>query len=412
MSKQNGKQHVLDGVRVLDFTQYLAGPTCARALAELGAEVIKVEWAPMGDYSRKISHIKNGRSAYFVQHNRGKKSLCMELRKPAAIDLLKRMMPQVDVVVENYTPGVIARLGLGWDVLHPLNPQLILCSISGFGQTGPLKDRPGYDHVAQAYTGFSNLLGHPGEPPSILGMGIGDIGTGMNAACAVNAALFYSRQPGGEGQHLDISLLDTYFNYNDAPIELVSASGGATDPTRSGHHHYQFAPLGFFRSNRGAVCIMAVNPGQWQSLLQAMGRPELAQDPRFLDHPERLENLDALVKIIEDWILSLGDDETLFALMEKHRVPYAPVLTTAEAMAHAHARERGAVRTMPDKALGQLDIPGPPFRFSAFPELPVLEAPFLGQHNQEVLGKLLGLSAKEVQALEADGTLGSEPIPA
>lgn len=402
-------KHILDGIKVLDFTQYLAGPTASRVLAHMGAEVIKVEWAPDGDYSRKIMHLKEGRSAYFIQHNRGKKSLCMDLRHPRAIELLLELVPKMDILLENFSPGVIGRLGLGWETVRAINPQLIMCSISGFGQTGPMANRPGYDHVAQAYSGVSSMIGEPGGPPSLVGMAVGDVGTGMNAVAAINGALFYRTRPGGSGQYLDCSLLDTYFNLNDCAMEMYTASNGAFTPSAGGQHHFVLAPVGFFKGNSRYMVIMCATPKQWESLCAAMDKPELITDPRFLDHPERLNNLDALIKIIEDWIKEIGDDEEIGRIMKKHWVPHAPVLTVPEAIRQPHPIERGNVLTVRDDILGEFQIPGIPFRFSEFPGHLQFDAPLLGEHNEEVLCQHLGLATDEIRKLEQDGVLTSEP---
>jgi crotonobetainyl-CoA:carnitine CoA-transferase CaiB-like acyl-CoA transferase len=398
--------HVLDGIKVLDFTQFLAGPTASRVLAELGAEVVKIEWGPAGDFSRNFPHIQEGRGAFYVQHNRGKKSVCMDLRKPEAIELLKRLLPEMDVLIENYSPGVIGRLGLGWDVVHALNPRLIMCSMSAFGQQGELSGRPGYDQVAQAFSGFTSLVGDPDGPPSIVAMSIGDVGTGMNAACAINAALFH-RERTGRGQYLDVSLLDTYHNFNDSPMEMVSGSKGAYKPWRTGSHHHLICPTGFFKSAEGYVCLLAVTPAQWAGLCHAMGRAEWVDAPGFRDNAERLQNLDTVVGAIEGWMQSLPSDDAVCKALEEHRVPYAPVLTIQQAMEHPHGWGQKMVRNIADPVLGELTIPGPPFRFSEFPDGVEVQAPLLGQHNLDVLGRYCGLSAQDVARLEADGILAS-----
>jgi crotonobetainyl-CoA:carnitine CoA-transferase CaiB-like acyl-CoA transferase len=212
MSTDNQK-HILDGYKVLDFTRYVAGPTCTLMMAEMGAEVIKVEFAPTGDPTRAVPIVKDGRSAYFVQHNRGKQSLCIDLKASAGIAIIKELLPKIDVLVENFAPGVMTRLGLGYDVVNAINPRVVMCSISGFGQTGPLSHQTGYDGCGQAISGFTSMCGEPGEAPYAPMVAFGDVSTGAHAMGAIGYALLH-RERTGKGQLLDISLLDTYFHYH------------------------------------------------------------------------------------------------------------------------------------------------------------------------------------------------------
>jgi crotonobetainyl-CoA:carnitine CoA-transferase CaiB-like acyl-CoA transferase len=195
------------GLTVLDFTQFIAGPVATRIMAELGAEVIKIELAPGGDLARVLPTIKEGRSAYYVQHNVGKKSLCLDVRRQEAIGLIKKLVARADVLVENFSPGAIARIGLGWDVARDINPRLLMCSISAFGQTGPLSHLKGFDHIAQSYSGVTSMIGEPDAAPALPGVAIGDVGTGITALAAINAALYRLARHGGKGQWLDIALI-------------------------------------------------------------------------------------------------------------------------------------------------------------------------------------------------------------
>ncbi|MGH7931800.1 MAG: CaiB/BaiF CoA transferase family protein, partial [Candidatus Binataceae bacterium] len=200
-------RHILDGYKVLDFTQVLAGPTVTRLMAEMGAEIIKVEMAPAGDHSRHLPHIVDGRSGYFVQQNRGKKSLCIDLKDRAGLQIVRDLVPKVDVMVENFAPGVIGRLGFDYKSVSALNPRLVMCSISLLGQTGDFSHKPGYDHVSAAYAGVIDLTGYPDRAPVFTTMGMGDIGTGVHALSAVLSALLY-RERAGKGQWVDVSLVD------------------------------------------------------------------------------------------------------------------------------------------------------------------------------------------------------------
>ncbi len=231
----NQPKHVLDGYKVLDFSQIVAGPTCTLMMAEMGAEVIKVELAPAGDGARLGPVLIEGRSGYFVQHNRGKKDLCLDAKTPEGLTILKGLVKKVDVLVENYAPGVIGRLGLGYEVVSQLNPRLVMCSISAFGQQGPLAQEPGFDWVGAAYSGITSMGGEQDGPPIFPMVAMGDVSTGAHAMGAICAALLY-RERTGRGQLLDLSLLDTYAHYHEASFQIYSLSKGAITPTRSGAH--------------------------------------------------------------------------------------------------------------------------------------------------------------------------------
>lgn len=395
--------HVLSDLRVLDFTRALAGPSCTRMLAEMGADVIKVEPAPSGELARRLSNYRNNRSLYYIQQNLGKKSLCVNLRDPRGMALVTELVPNVDVVVENFKPGVIAEMGLGYDRLQEMNSDIILCSISALGQTGPLANKPGYDYIAQAYSGVTSMIGEPDDAPYIPLVGMGDVSTGVHAALAIVSALRY-RDRTGEGQHLDIALLDVYYHYHEVNVHTYSGSGGAVQPTRAGRHMTYVCPAGVFRGKGGYLVIMAFLH-HWQDLCQAMGRPELADDPRYSTDPLRLQRREEVVKIIEDWLQNFPDVPSAVAHLESFQVPVAPVLSIAETVHHPHHRARGTVRTIHDRLYGDLDIPGMPLKFSRFSEDLPLQAATLGQHNVEILTTHLGRTLEEVQRLRQEGVL-------
>jgi crotonobetainyl-CoA:carnitine CoA-transferase CaiB-like acyl-CoA transferase len=395
--------HVLSDLRVLDFTRALAGPSCTRMLAEMGAEVIKVEPAPNGDMVRRISVFRNNRSLYFVQQNQGKKSLCVNLRDPRGLALVTELIPRVDAVVENFKPGVMAEMGLGYERLRELKPDVILCSISALGQSGPLADKPGYDYIAQAYAGVTSMIGEPDDAPYIPLVGVGDVSTGVHAALAIVSALRY-RDRTGEGQHLDVALLDVYYHYHEANVHTYSGSGGTIKPTRSGRHMTYACPAGVFRGNGGYLVIMALLH-HWKDLCQAMGRPELAADPHYETDGKRLERRGEIVKMVEDWLQTFPDVASAIAHLERYQVPVAPVLSVAETVHHPHHRHRRTVRTVHDPVHGDFDMPGMPLKFSRFPRDLPLQAPTLGQHNAEVLTTYLGRSPEDVQQLRTEGVL-------
>jgi CoA:oxalate CoA-transferase len=397
-------QRMLEGYRILDFTQVLAGPTTTRYLGEMGAEVIKIEFAPSGDISRAVPYLRDGRSAYYVQQNLGKKSLCLDLKNPAATAIIREMIPKVDVVVENYAPGAIARLGFGYEAVRALNPKIIMCSISTFGQSGPLANRPGYDFIGCAYSGVLSMIGERDGAPSLPAVGLGDITTGVHALSAIVAALLH-RERTGEGQYVETSLLDCYFSYNDMPVHTASLSGGAISPHRNGAHHFAVAPLGVFEGKRSPILIMASTEHQFPYLCRAMGRPELASDSRYCNNTARMNHVEELKHLIQEWITATASDEEVYRRFEEHRVPYAQVLSIEEAMAHPHLREREVVRPIKDRFLGDFEVPGFPIRFSGYPRHPETEAPTLGEHNEAVLRNYLGYSPERIASLERDGVL-------
>jgi crotonobetainyl-CoA:carnitine CoA-transferase CaiB-like acyl-CoA transferase len=400
----HASRHVLDGFKVLDFSQIVAGPTCTLMMAEMGAEVIKVEMAPTGDPSRGAQVLINGRSGYFVQHNRGKKGICVDLKTGEGLGIIKELVTKMDVVVENFAPGVIGRLGLDYDTVKTLNPKIVMCSISAFGQSGPLANEPGFDYLGAAYAGIVSMGGEAQGPPYVIMTAIGDVSTGAHAMGAICAALLY-RERTGLGQYLDLSLLDTYFHYHEAGVETLSLSKGAISPSRSGLHSWYAVPAGIFKAKNRYMIIIAPLEHQFLNLCRAMGQPELAEDPRFKTNADRLKNLAALVIAIETWLQSMPSDEASMAAMKELRVPHAPVLSLSEAVQHPHLRERGTVRTVHDRILGDFQVPGFALRFSAFPEPLELHAPFLGEHNAEVLARYLGYEAERVAHLEKTGVL-------
>jgi CoA:oxalate CoA-transferase len=401
-------EHALTGLRVLDFTRALAGPTCTRMLAEMGAEVLKVEPAPKGDLSRGASIFQNHRSLFFAQHNRGKKSLCVNLREPRGMALVVELVRQVDVVVENFKPGVMADMGLSYERLKELKPDIILCSISAMGQTGPLAQKPGYDYIAQAYAGVTSMIGDEDDAPYIPLVGLGDVSTGVHGALAVLAALRH-RDRTGRGQHLDVALLDVYYHFHEVNVHQVKGSGGTMAPTRVGRHMTYLCPGGVFRATGGHVVIMSFFH-HWPDFCRAMERPDMIEDPRYRTDLARLERREEVVKIIEDWLQTFPDVTSAVSHLERFEVPVAPVLSVTETLDHPHLRARGTVRTIYDPVHnGEFDVPGFPLKFSEFPEELSLTAPTLGQHNTEVLTTYLKRSPAEVRQLLAEGILIEQP---
>lgn len=397
---------MLADCHVLDFTQYLAGPTVTRLMAEMGANIIKVEQSPMGDPSRLLPFIKDGRSGYFVQQNRGKKSVCIDFNKPEGLEILRDLAKSVDVVVENFGPGVMEKRGLDYESLKKINPKIIMVSISAFGRKSPLSHRVGYDLIAQAFSGFMHMTGEPDGPPQFVGVGIADVGTGVHAFAALGYALYY-REKTGVGQYIDMAMIDALYHMHEVNVQVHALSGGQYVPKRGGSHHPLVCPCGTFKGPQGWIVILALDR-QWPSVVQALGKPELLQDPRFVTIAERGKNQSVLIPLIEAWLQSFPTDEAALLALEEYRIPSAPVMAVADTINHEYFKARQMVRTVPDPVLGEVTIPGFPLKYSEFPELLELRAPLLGEHNAEVLSGRLGYTAQQVAALCEQGILSSD----
>lgn len=398
-------KHILNGYRVLDMTHVLAGPTATRLMAEMGADVIKVEFPPLGDIARALPAQKNGRSAYYTQQNRGKRSICLNAKAPEGRAILTQLLKTADVFIENFAPGVIGRMGFSWEEVHKINPRVVMCSISAFGQTGPLASLPGFDYIAQAYSGVMGMIGDPHGAPSFPMVSLGDISTGVHAAAAIGFALLH-RERGGEGQYLDISLLDAYTGYHELNIHLYSITNGEVEPTRAGSQHFAVCPLGLFKTREGYVCIIALQP-QWPSLCRAIGRPDLSDDERYNDNAKRVARASEVIAILQQWCDRQPDDASILAALQRERVPCAPVLRIGQVANHPHMRERGTVRVVKDAKLGEVLMPGMPLRFSGFEHNQPLDAAYLGEHNEAVLAEVLGYDPARIEALRVAGVLHS-----
>jgi len=402
------RKHVLEGVKVLDFSHFVAGPHCTRLMAEAGAEVIKVE-AQMGEAARHLPVLKDERSGYFIQHNRGKKSLSLDLRTKEAQDICHELIKTVDVVIENFTPGVMKKFNLDWEAVSKVNPDVIMCSISCLGQEGPLSKLPGFDYIGQAYSGILGMTGAADGYPALSGMAFGDISTGAHAYGAIVTAL-YHKAMGGGGQFLDIALLDCLFSYHEMNVQVYDASGGAQVPQRSGHQHAFIAPLGLFKCKEDYLIIVALG-AQWTNLLKLLGKEEWLEDPRFATPLTRNDHRDAITVEIERWLSTVSDvTEAVRILVEENHVPAAPILSVPEVMAHPHMQQRGIVQTVTDRAFGDVKIPGAPLRYSQYPERLDLQASFLGEHNEEILREQLGYSEEKIAELSAAGILSQKNI--
>jgi len=406
MQETNGHPHILSGVKVLDFTQYLAGPTVTRLMAEMGANIIKVEQAPMGDPSRLLPFIKNDRSAYFVQQNRGKRSLCLDFDKPESLEILHTLIPTVDIVVENFGPGVMEKRGLDYASLKKLNPKILMASISAFGRTGPLSHKVGYDFIAQAFSGIMHMTGSPDGPPQFVGLGIADVSSGVHAFAALGYAL-YHREKTGVGQHIDLSMVDAMFHMHEVNVQGYAMSDGEFVPMRMGSHHSLVCPCGVFKGPQSWIVILVLDR-QWANMCKAMDKPELIEDPRFATNADRAKNQQELITLIEGWMQTQPSDAAVLQVFEDQRVPSAAVMSITDILQHPYFKARDMVRTVSDPILGEVTIPGFPLKYSEFPQLLDIQAPLLGQHSADVLREQLGYTDEQIAALRDKGVLHAE----
>lgn len=397
-------QRPLTGLRVLDFTQYLAGPVCTRMLAEMGCDVIKVELPPWGDPQRASSPRMNKRSGSFVQQNRGKRSLCLDFNRDQGRAIIEQLIPQVDIVVENFSPGVLDRRALGYDALAAIKPDIIMVSVTGFGQTGALSKKPAFDSVVQAYSGLMHMTGEPDGPPHLAGLPIADTSAGVHAFAAIGYALF-SRSVTGEGCHIDIAMVDSVFHLHEIPV-FAGSIDDAYHATGSGQHYATQCPAGAFRGPTGWLVIFCTQE-QVGRLCEAMDRPDLAADERFAHPASRIQHRQVLTNEIEQWMRAFATDADVLERLDAFRVPCSPVVDPSRAGDHQYFRERGLVHTVHDPMIGPIDVPAFPIRFSNSGTGVGFETRSLGGDNTYVLESLLGMDATQVEALEAIGVIAA-----
>ena len=401
--------HILEGVRILDFTQWLAGPQATRLMVDLGAEVIKVELPPRGEHSRNIRIVpKDGKDgatpSYFIMHNRGKKSLCVDVKTPDGQVVIKDLLKASDVLFENFTPGIMAHYGLTYDVVSQINPRIIMCSVSTYGQTGPYAQRIGNDLVALAAGGILHMMGEPDGYPAYPGSAIGDHMGALNAFGSICAALFH-RERTGEGQHIDLALVDCAYNAHDWALAAYSITNGEVDPQRGGTQRTGAFPYGAFKSTDGYIAIGLITDAHWEAMVKKMGREELLASPEFKTNRWRIQNADALKVIIEDWLQTLpSDEEAIRILADELRLPAAPILSVGQFAQNPHLSARMIEKT-PNPDYGELLLLKSPHKFSKTPPRIPGPASHLGQHNEELLRDLCGYSTEKIQALREKGVL-------
>ncbi len=387
----------LAGVRVMDFTRVLAGPAASLALADMGAEVFKIEPPGTGDETRSFPPMREGESHYYLAVNRGKKSIVVDLKSAEGLALVKDLAGRCDVLVENYRPGVMKRLGLGWEEMHHINPRLIYCSISGYGQTGPLRDRPSFDIVLQAMSGALSMNGEPGALPTKLGIPLGDLVGGINGPIGILSAL-YERERTGLGRHIDISLMDGLMGMLGYIAQLAFFNG--CDPQRVGSQHPNLVPYGIFPAREGSIVIACLTPGFWSRICRSIGQEDLCNDPRF-DTLEKRRDAREEVNAIVAAFTQRHTVADLVEIFTAHEVPHAPILGVTEALAQPQAVARGMVVETQHAALGPIPIVNRPIRFTDAEQPAPHAPPVLGQHTDAILAEVLDLSPERIAALRA-----------
>jgi CoA:oxalate CoA-transferase len=391
----------LSGIRVLDLSRVLSGPFCTALLADLGAEVIKVESPGAGDDSRRFGPFVNGASVYFALINRGKKSVTLNLKHPRSRELVAELARRSDVVVENFRPGVAARLGLDYRTLKEANSGLVYLSISGFGQSGPRADAPAYDLIIQAMSGVMSTTGFPDGPPTCLGESLADLWTGLLGSWAVLAALVERAQT-GRGEHIDLAMFDSLLAMQVTGLSQLFASGHA--PPRVGNRHPVTTPVDAYATRDGHLAVVAPSDAHFAALAEAIGRPELAGDERFRDNAGRRERVDELREIIEGWSRGRTSDEAVAALRARD-IPAGPVWDLQQALASDQAAARSLVREVAHPSFGSIGMLPQPAKFQREPAGTVTRDPLLGEHTDEVLGTLLGMAPAAIQRLRAEGVV-------
>ena len=374
----------LTGLRVLDLTRVLAGPYCAMMLGDMGAEIIKIEEPTEGDDTRTWAPHRDGWSTFFLGLNRSKKSLAIDLKSDTGAGVLRRLIDTADVLIENFRPGSLSKLGFGYDAAAARNPRLVYCSITGYGQTGPKRHLPGYDAVIQAESGLMDVTGHPDGPPTRVGVAITDYLAGLYAMNGILLAL-RDRDRTGQGQHVDIALLDAMTSTLALPAGVYFHTGEA--PGREGNQHHTLTPYETMAVKDGLVVVAAGNQRLWRRFCAAVDSSDLLDDPRYGTNTDRMRHRSTLIDELSQRLGRFTCEE-LIARLRAHTVPCGQVRRLADALEHPHLQARAMVVEIPHDAFGSLRSLGNPIRLSRTPAVLDRPPPALGEHNDEILAEL------------------------
>ena len=391
----------LAGIRVLDLTRVLAGPFCSMILGDMGAEIIKVEEPGKGDDTRGWPPFSGGEATYFLSVNRNKKSLTLNMKAPDGQAILRRLVAKADVVLENFRPGTMERLGFGYDALRKVNPRLIYCAISGFGESGPEASRPGYDLIVQGESGVMDLTGFADGPPVKVGNSVADLVSGMAAAHGVTLALL-SRARTGKGQKVEIGMLDVMASLLTYQAGLYWNGGGR--PARRGNQHPSIVPYEVFQAQDAYMTLGVANNSLFDRMCRAIGREELAKDPRFDSEASRVTNREVLVPLLNS-IFSARPASDWLKRLDEAGVPAGRIKTVAEVCDSEHLRARGMFVSLNHPKAGAVTAMGVPIRLWDTPGAAQAPAPLLGQHTDEILTGLLRIPRAKVDKLRADSVI-------
>jgi len=392
----------LSGLVVLDFGQIFQGPYATLLMAKAGADVIKIE-PPHGEPLRRRAAPGKTATLPFAMLNQNKRAVTLNLKHARGRELLFEMARRADVLLENFSPGTMDDLGVGWRVLHEINPRLIYATGTGFGISGPDRDNLAMDLTIQAASGIMSVTGAPDGPPMKAGPTLVDYMGGIHLYAAVLTAL-YDRDRSGEGRLVEVAMQETVYSSLAASFEYYHRTG--KPPPRAGNRQAGLSstPYNVYQCADGYAAIHVVTEGHWQNLVEAMGRPELADDPRFRTNADRVAHMDETDAAVTEWTRTLPKME-VFAQAKAHRVPCAPVRTAPEVMHDPHMHERGMLEEIDHPELGRITVPTTPLRLHGIPKRPTEPSPKPGQHNAEIYGDWLGLSAAELTALKEDGAI-------
>ena len=403
------KPKLLAGVKVLEITNYLAGPTCARIMADLGAEVVKVEIPPIGDYMRRQYYAKEGMSAGYAWFNRGKSSIAIDFKRPDGAKIVLELAPHFDIVVQNLTPGALDKHGLGYQAFSTVNPRIIMCSISGYGQDGPYARLPGNDTCSQAMAGLIQLTGNEDGSPVYSGIYLADMSGAINGFASVMAALF-ARERTGMGQHIDLALTECLFHLHDVPLIQYLFSHGKMVPQPEGPHGHGFSPSGMFETADGYITLTVANDDQWRRMARLMGKPRMAEDAVYGDAVKRHARRHELKATIEGWLKSCASREEAVEMLHQTGVAAMPLYRVDEVANHPHLAARGSFATTDVQPFGRISLPVLPFRFSDAAVEIDPKCAILGEDNHEVLRKYLDYAPAKVDALLRQGVLYEHPL--
>lgn len=392
----------LENIRVLDLTRVLAGPFCTMILSDLGAEIIKIEIPGCGDDSRAFGPFIGSRSLYFLSINRGKKSISLNLKEPRGKQILLDLVKKADIIVENYRPGTMEKLGLGYDVLKEVNPAIIYAASSGFGHSGPDSQKPAYDILAQAMGGIMSITGWQGSAPTRVGMSLGDITASLFTTIGITTAL-YQREKTGIGQKIDVAMLDCQVAILENALVRLQAEGKNPEPL--GNRHPTITPFQAYKAADDYFVISVGNDALWQTFCLAINREDLIKDPRFITNKLRTENIHLLNEILDDVFIQKTAEEWL-SIFEKVKLPCAPINKIDQVISHPQVNARNMIVEVDDVIAGKVKIAGNPIKMDSIPETSVRgKVPEVGENNSEIYGDLLGLSSSDLAILAQDGVI-------